>query len=129
VSAAEIAEGERQARRLFGDERYERSRVLSPDGYRRRLLALADEVVFGTVYARSGLSLEQRALCTIAALAALGQPNQLRVHVAAAVRLGIEPAVIAEVITQIAMYAGFPAALNAAQVLDDVTAGPDGTAG
>ena len=51
-------------------------------GHRRRLLALADEVVFGKVYARPGLSLEQRALCTIAALTAWGTPSQLRVHVA-----------------------------------------------
>jgi alkylhydroperoxidase/carboxymuconolactone decarboxylase family protein YurZ len=129
MSASDIAEGERQARRLFGDERYERSRVEAPAGHRRRLLALADEVVFGKIYPRPGLSLEQRALCTIAALTALGHASQLRVHVAAALRLGIEPLAIAEVITQMAMYAGFPAALNAAQILDEVTAGPGRTEG
>jgi 4-carboxymuconolactone decarboxylase len=51
------------------------------------------------------------------------------VHVAAALRLGIEPGVIGEVITQMAMYAGFPAALNAAHVLDETTAAPTGTEG
>ena len=129
MSADEIAEGERQARRLFGDERYERSRLHAPAGHRRDLLALADEVVFGKVYARPGLSPEQRALCTISALTVLGHASQLRVHVAAALRLGIEPRVIAEVITQMAMYAGFPAALNAAQILDEATAAPTGTEG
>jgi alkylhydroperoxidase/carboxymuconolactone decarboxylase family protein YurZ len=129
MSASEITEGERQARHLFGNERYERSRMDAPDGYRRRLLALADEVVFGKVYARPGLSLEQRAMCTIAALTVLGHASQLRVHVAAALRLGVDPLVIAEVITQMAMYAGFPAALNAAQILDEAAAESGGTEG
>jgi 4-carboxymuconolactone decarboxylase len=129
MSAHETAEGERQARRVFGDERYERSRTYAPAGHRRDLLALADEVVFGKIYARPGLSLEQRALCTISALTVLGHADQLRVHVAAALRLGIEPRVIAEVMTQLAMYAGFPAALNAAQILDEVTAAQGGAEG
>jgi 4-carboxymuconolactone decarboxylase len=122
MTATEVREGEAQARRLFGDERYQRSRVDAPPGHRRDLLALADEVVFGKVYARPGLPLETRALCTISALTVLGHPDQLRVHVGAALRLGIEQAAIAEVMTQMAMYGGFPAALNAAQILDDAVA-------
>jgi 4-carboxymuconolactone decarboxylase len=129
MSADEVAEGERQARRLFGDERYQRSRVDAPAGHRRGLLALADEVVFGQVYARPGLSLEERALCTISALTVLGRSNQLRVHVAAALRLGIEARVISEVMTQMAMYAGFPAALDAAGILDEVAARSAGMEG
>jgi 4-carboxymuconolactone decarboxylase len=118
MTATDAQAGESQARRLFGDERYERSRVQSPPGHRRDLLALADEVVFGKVYTRPGLPLESRALCTIAALTVLGHAEQLRVHIGAALRLGIAPETVAEVITQMAMYGGFPAALNAARVLD-----------
>ena len=122
MTAADVQEGEAQARRLFGDERYQRSRVDAPPGHRRDLLALADEVVFGKVYARPGLSLETRALCTISALTVLGHPDQLRVHVSAALRLGIDEGTIAEVMTQMAMYGGFPAALNAARILDEAAA-------
>jgi 4-carboxymuconolactone decarboxylase len=122
VTAADVREGEAQARRLFGDERYQRSRVDAPAGHRRSLLALADEVVFGKVYARPGLSLETRALCTISALTVLGHADQLRVHVSAALRLGVAQGTIAEVMTQMAMYGGFPAALNAAQILDEAAA-------
>jgi 4-carboxymuconolactone decarboxylase len=122
MTAADVREGEAQARRLFGDERYERSRVDAAPGHRRDLLALADEVVFGKVYARPGLALATRALCTISALTVLGHAEQLRVHVGAALRLGVEPRAIAEVITQMAMYGGFPAALNAARVLDEAAA-------
>jgi len=122
MTVADVQEGEAQARRLFGDERYERSRVDAPPGHRRDLLALADEVVFGKVYARPGLPLRMRALCTISALTVLGHAEQLRVHVGAALRMGIEQETIAEVITQMAMYGGFPAALNAAHILDQVAA-------
>jgi 4-carboxymuconolactone decarboxylase len=122
MTAIEVQEGEAQARRLFGDERYQRSRVDAPPGHRRSLLALADEVVFGKVYARPGLPLETRALCTISALTVLGHPDQLRVHVSAALRLGIDEGTIAEVMTQMAMYGGFPAALNAARILDEAAA-------
>jgi hypothetical protein len=70
VADRERAEGERQARRLFGNRRYEESRAPA-ERARRRLLALADEVVFGRVYARPGLSLPERAMCTVAALTVL----------------------------------------------------------
>jgi 4-carboxymuconolactone decarboxylase len=122
----EIAEGERQARLLFGDERYVRSRTHAAPGYRSDLLAFADEVVFGKVYPRPGLTLDQRALCTISALAVLGHANQLRVHVAAALRIGVDASTIAEVIRQMAMYVGFPPALNAMQILDETVAEREG---
>ena len=115
----EVAEGERQARALFGDARYEQSRAPAAQGYRRELLCLADEVVFGQIYGREGLQLVQRAICTISALTVLGQTTQLRVHVAAALRIGVTPREIAEVVTQMAVYGGFPAALNAMQVVDE----------
>jgi 4-carboxymuconolactone decarboxylase len=113
------AEGEKRARALFGDDRYERTRVNVPPGHRRDLLRLADEVVFGRVYSRPGLSPQQRSLCTIAALTALGHYPQLRAHIDGALHVGVAEDEIIEAITQMAMYAGFPAALNAMQVADE----------
>jgi 4-carboxymuconolactone decarboxylase len=114
-------EGERRARELFGDARYEASRVDAPAGFRRDLLAVADQIVFGQIYARPGIDLELRSLCTVSALTVLGHREQLKVHIAAALRIGVPADQIAEVITQMAMYAGFPAALNAMAVLDEIT--------
>jgi 4-carboxymuconolactone decarboxylase len=114
----ERADGEQQARRLFGDRRYDESRAPA-DRARRRLLALADEVVFGRVYSRPGLALPERALCTVAALTVLREPVQLRAHIGGALHVGVTPGQLEEVITQMAMYVGFPAALNAMQVLDE----------
>ena len=73
------------------------------------------EFGFGDVYSRPGLDLRTRELATVAGLAALGHAQpQLRVHVNGALNVGCTPAEIVEVIIQMALYAGFPAALNAA---------------
>jgi alkylhydroperoxidase/carboxymuconolactone decarboxylase family protein YurZ len=111
--------GERGARRLFGDERYDRTRTNAPAGHQRDLLLLADEIVFGRIYPRDGLGPTQRSLCTIAALTVLGHLPQLRAHVGAALNIGVGPDEIVEVVTQMAMYGGFPSALNAMQIVDE----------
>ena len=71
------------------------------------------EFPFGDIYQRPGLDLPQRELATVAALTTLGhcQP-QLAVHIHGALNVGCTPEQIVEVIIQMAVYAGFPAALN-----------------
>ncbi|PFH07709.1 4-carboxymuconolactone decarboxylase [Collimonas sp. PA-H2] len=71
------------------------------------------EFGFGEIYSRPGLTLQQRELATVAALTAMGtaQP-QLKVHLAAALNVGLSRLEITETIIQMALYAGFPAALN-----------------
>ena len=71
------------------------------------------EFAFGDVYARPGLGLRERQIATVAALTALATaPAQLQVHIEAALKVGVTPHEVVEVITQMALYAGFPAALN-----------------
>ena len=71
------------------------------------------EFGFGDIYSRPGLTLQQRELATIAALTALGHAKpQLKVHLAAALHVGLSRTEIVETIIQMAVYAGFPAALN-----------------
>lgn len=71
------------------------------------------EYPFGDIYSRSGLSLQQRELVTIAALTALGNSQaQLAVHIRAALNVGCLPKEIVETILQLSVYAGFPAAIN-----------------
>ena len=71
------------------------------------------EFPFGDIYSRPGLSLRDREVATISALAAMGtaQP-QLKVHIEAGLNVGISQEEIAEILMQMAVYAGFPAALN-----------------
>ncbi|HEY4467233.1 MAG TPA: carboxymuconolactone decarboxylase family protein [Klebsiella sp.] len=71
------------------------------------------EFPFGDIYARPGLDLRSREIATIAALTALGNAApQLKVHIAAGLNVGLTQEEITEVIMQMAVYAGFPAALN-----------------
>lgn len=81
---------------------------IAPD-FARYLL----EFPFGDIYARPGLDLRSREIATVAALTAMGNAApQLKVHIAAALHVGLTQEEIIEVIMQMAVYAGFPAALN-----------------
>lgn len=71
------------------------------------------EFPFGDVYSRPGLDLKMRELAVVAALTAMGNAApQLKVHIHGARNVGCSRQEIVEVIMQMAVYAGFPAALN-----------------
>jgi len=70
------------------------------------------EFPFGDIYQRPGLGLKSRQIATVAALTALGTLPQLKVHVHGALNVGCTRQEVVEVIIQMAVYAGFPAALN-----------------
>lgn len=71
------------------------------------------EFGFGDIYSRPGLTLREREIATVAALTALGNAApQLKVHVAAALNVGLSREEIVETMLQMSLYAGFPAALN-----------------
>ncbi|WP_138468229.1 carboxymuconolactone decarboxylase family protein [Poseidonocella sp. HB161398] len=71
------------------------------------------EFPFGDIYSRPGLSLRDREIATVAALAAMGTAApQLRVHIEAGLNVGLTQEEITEILMQMAVYAGFPAALN-----------------
>ncbi len=75
------------------------------------------EFAYGDVYAREGLTAQQRELCIVAALTALGNTEQqLRDHIAAARNVGCTAQEITETILMMAVYAGFPVAINAMDV-------------
>ena len=111
----------------FADERYRRGvsvlRALSGESIEQVTNKVAEiapdfarmtiEFPFGDLYSRSILDLKTRETAAISALAALGRIPQLRVHVTAALNLGITRAEIVELLMQVSIYAGFPPALNA----------------
>jgi 4-carboxymuconolactone decarboxylase len=79
------------------------------------------EFPFGDIYQRPQLDLKSRELATVAALTALGHcAPQLNVHIHGALNVGCQPDEIVEVILQMAVYAGFPAALNGMFVAKDI---------
>jgi 4-carboxymuconolactone decarboxylase len=71
------------------------------------------EFPFGDIYTRPGLALRDREIATIAALTALGHSApQLKVHIQAGLNVGLSREEITEIIMQMAVYSGFPTALN-----------------
>lgn len=85
------------------------------------------EFPFGDIYSRPGLDLRSREIAVIAALTAMGNAApQLKVHLQAALNVGVTRQEIVEIIMQMAVYAGFPAALNGLSAAREVFAGADG---
>ena len=81
------------------------------------------EFAFGDIYSREGLSLRDRELATVAALTALGgREPQLKVHIGAALNVGLSEKEIEETIIQTVPYAGFPTAINAMNLLKEMAA-------
>jgi 4-carboxymuconolactone decarboxylase len=91
-----------------GEKVIESLRDVAPDFAR-----LIIEFPFGDIYSRPGLDLKARELAVVAALTAMGNAApQLKVHIHGALNVGCTRQEIVEVMMQMAVYAGFPAALN-----------------
>jgi 4-carboxymuconolactone decarboxylase len=81
-----------------------------------RLRLPPNDVVYGDLWERKALSKRDRSLITVAALVATYRPEQLVSHLSRAIANGVTQEEITEVITHMAFYAGWPAAMSAAQV-------------
>jgi 4-carboxymuconolactone decarboxylase len=77
------------------------------------LARYAIDFPFGDIFTRPGLDLKSREMINVAALTALGNAEpQLKFHIKGALNVGCSQEEIVEIIIQMAVYAGFPAALN-----------------
>ena len=84
------------------------------------------EFPFGDVYSRPGLDLRAREIAVVAALTAMGNAApQLKVHIQGALNVGVTRTEVVEIIMQMAVYAGFPAALNGLTAAREVFAAAD----
>jgi 4-carboxymuconolactone decarboxylase len=124
----------------LSDERYERGAEIVSELYgdvgAGVLGSLSDiapdlaryvrEFAFGDIYSRPGLDLRSREIATIASLVTLGNsPRELKAHIHGALNIGISRTEIVEVIMQMAVYAGFPAAINGMHAAKEVFAYSD----
>jgi 4-carboxymuconolactone decarboxylase len=85
-----------------------------------KLIDLLETVLYGDVWERPQLSKRDRSLITVAALVAMSRPDQLRVHVERALGNGVTREEVGELITHLAFYAGWPAAMSAARTAKQV---------
>ena len=89
-----------------------------------KLAQLTDDVLFGDVWERSGLSKRDRSLITVSALIALNRPEQLKSHIRMALANGVTRNELTEVITHLAFYAGWPCGVAAVGIARDVFSEP-----
>lgn len=84
------------------------------------LVDYTNDVIYGDLWERKGLSKRDRSLITVAALTATHRPLQLKTHIGRALDNGVTKEEIAEIVTHMAFYTGWPAAMTAAQTAVDV---------
>lgn len=95
-------------REVLGDEHVDRA-VATTTSFTEPFQDLITRYAWGEIWSRPGLSRAERSLVTLAVLAALHHDNELAMHVKAALRNGLQPEQVSEVLLQVALYAGVPA--------------------
>jgi 4-carboxymuconolactone decarboxylase len=106
-------------RAVLGDEHVDRA-VATTTSFTEPFQDFITRYAWGDVWSRPGLSRAERSMITLAMLAALQHENELAMHVRAALRNGLSPEQIQEVLLQVAVYAGVPAANRAFAVAQRV---------
>jgi 4-carboxymuconolactone decarboxylase len=91
-----------------------------------KLVELTDDVLFGDVWERPGLSKRDRSLITVAALVALYRTEQLPGHLRRAIDNGLTQHELIEAITHLAFYSGWPTAITAITIAKNLFEAPDG---
>jgi 4-carboxymuconolactone decarboxylase len=113
-------------RAVLGDEHVDRA-LATTTSFTEPFQDFITRYAWGDIWSRPGLSRAERSMITLAMLAALQHENELAMHVRAALRNGLSPEQIQEVLLQVAVYAGVPAANRAfavaQRVLSEVGAG------
>lgn len=122
------AQGMTVRREVLGDEHVDRA-IAGTTSFTKPFQDLITRYAWGEIWSRPGLSRAERSMITLTVLAALGRDHELGMHVKAALRNGLTPAQIAEVLLQVGVYAGVPAANRAFAIaqnaLNEVAAEPD----
>ena len=104
--------GMKVRREVLGDEHVDAA-VAGATDFTADFQDLITRYAWGEIWARPGLDRRTRSCITLAALVALGRENELPMHVRAALRNGVSPDEIKEVLLQCAVYCGVPAANSA----------------
>jgi 4-carboxymuconolactone decarboxylase len=106
------AQGMAVRREVLGDEHVDRA-IAGTTSFTEPFQDFITRYAWGEIWSRPGLSRAERSIVTLTVLAALGREQELGMHVRAALRNGLTPVQISEVILQVGVYAGVPAANRA----------------
>lgn len=114
-----LAAGMKIRREILGDRHVDQAQQ-NRDAFTSDFQDLLTRYAWGEVWARPGMARSQRSLVTIAILVALNRPDELRMHLRAALRNGISADEIREVLLHCALYCGLPAANAAFHIAQEV---------
>lgn len=97
---------------IFGADVVER-RMANAGEFGAPLQKLINQYAYGEIWGREALPRRMRSLLVLAMMCALNRPNELRIHLRGAIKNGCSKEEIREVLLQVAIYCGIPAALDA----------------
>ena len=105
-----------EIRKAVLGEEYVKKALSNVNSFNRPLQELLTEYCWGKVWGREGLERRERSLINLAMIAVLNRPHELKAHVRGAIRNGLTPQQISEVLLQVMIYAGAPAAVDSFRV-------------
>jgi 4-carboxymuconolactone decarboxylase len=106
---------------VLGKEFVEKA-IASADDFNRPLQELVTDYCWGAVWGREGLSKKTRSIINLAMISALNRPHELKMHVKGALRNGLTREEIREVLLQVGIYCGVPAAVDSFRVAREALA-------
>lgn len=124
VPSDRYRQGMATRRAVLGDSHVDRAQSTSTD-FDRPFQDLITEAAWGHVWSRPTWTKRERSIVTIALLAALGQDEEVAMHVRATANTGATPDDICEALLHVAIYAGVPAANHAIKIVKQVFAEMD----
>ena len=114
-------EGLKLRKQVLGADYVERS-MAGADEFSMPMQELSTEYCWGYIWTRPGLKLRHRSLINIAMISALNRPHELKAHIKGALVNGVTPVEIREVLLQVAIYCGVPAAVDSFRIAREVFA-------
>lgn len=119
----------REIRAAVLGEAYVAKAMANADDFSGPLQDLVTEYCWGAVWGRDGLPLKTRSMLNLAMLAVLNRPNELKTHVKGALNNGVTREEIREVLLQVAIYGGVPAAVDSFRIaraaFDEIEQAPE----
>jgi len=97
-------------------EDYVNKSIAGADDFTRTMAEWSTEFCWGALWSRPGLDRRSRSIANLSMISALNRPNELKLHVKAAIKNGVSRDEIKEVLLQVAVYCGVPAGIDSFRI-------------
>ncbi len=97
-------------------EDYVNKSIAGADDFTRTMAEWSTEFCWGALWSRPGLDRRSRSIANLSMISALNRPNELKLHVKAAIKNGVSRDEIKEVMLQVAVYCGVPAGIDSFRI-------------